>query len=499
MGSRWPLEFMILGIDQGTTGTTAVVFDRSLEVVTTGYATVERTTPEPGRVEVAPESLLESVTTAVADALADGPVDAEDVAAVGLANQGETSLCWDRDGDPLHDALVWQDRRTADRCARLADDEEFASYVRETTGLRIDPYFSATKLEWLLGELDPDDPSAIRCGTTDTWLLRKLVAGEPYVTDHATASRTMLYDVDELAWDDRLREEFGLEDVELPEPVPTDHVVGRTDPSVLSGIDAPVAGCIVDQQAALYGHGCTAPGDAKCTYGTGSFLLMNVGDRAVVDSEGVLGTVAWTLDGETSYALDGGIYTTGAFVDWLVEDLELLESPAESGRLARSVDGSNGVAVVPALSGLAAPYWDADARGAFVGLDTSTRRAHVVRAGLEGIAHRVRDVVDAMVADAGVSIGELRVDGGLTANEFLLQYQADVLGQPLSVSAITEATALGTAALAARATGLDVDPDGIGTTGSVVRPESEAAHESADATYERWRRALEAVRSIDRS
>ncbi|MFB6122280.1 MAG: glycerol kinase [Haloferacaceae archaeon] len=481
---------MLLGIDQGTTGTTAIVYDERLTPQATGYAKVPRNQPDPGRVEVAPDDLLESVETAVADALDGGDVRASDVDAVGLANQGETSLCWDADGRPVHDAIVWQDRRTADRCAELRDDEAFREYVRETTGLRIDPYFSATKLEWLVENVDVDDD--LYFGTTDTWLLWQLLDGDPYVTDHATASRTMLFDVETLAWDDRLLEVFGLDAFEPPRPVPMDEVVGHVAADALGAVDAPVAGCIVDQQAALYGQGCHEPGDAKCTYGTGSFLLMNGGTERVEYADGVLGTVGWTLDGETTYAYDGGIYTTGAFVDWLADSLEFVDDPAETEDLARSVESSNGVCAIPALTGLAAPYWDSKARGAFVGLDASTTQAHLVRAGLEGIAYRVRDVVDAMQSAVGAELGTIQVDGGLTANGFLMEYQAAVLGQPLTVSNVAEATSLGTAALAGRATGHDVDATRLGEQQRRVEPTDVAV--DVESQYERWRDAVGTLR-----
>lgn len=484
---------MLLGIDQGTTGTTAVVFDRSLSTVAEGYAKVPRQTPGQGLVEVDPAELLASVREAVTGALDEEGATPEAIEAVGLANQGETSMCWRPDGDPIGTALVWQDRRTADRCAELEADAEFADYVRRTTGLSIDPYFSATKLEWLLEER-VDDPGAIRCGTTDAWLLQRLTSEGAYVTDHATASRTMLFDIEERAWDDRIRERVGLDGVTLPRPVAHDEVVGTTDPAVLSGVQAPVGGVIVDQQSALYGQRCHEEGDAKCTYGTGSFLLMNTGPRVVTDAEGVLGTLAWTLDDETTYALDGGIYTTGAFVDWLVEDAELLESPAESGRLAADVPDTDGVCAVPALTGLAAPYWDSKARAAFLGVGASTRRAHLVRAALEGIAHRVRDVVDRMEREAELDATGLRVDGGLTNNDFLMQYQADALDCPVAVSAEAEATALGTAALAGRAAGLAVDPTDFGGVERTVRPDGNRA--ATEESYRRWRAAIDAVRSF---
>jgi len=483
---------MLLGIDQGTTGTTAVVFDNSLSPIADGYAKVSRRTPERGLVEVEPADLLTSVQEAVADALATEEASPENIEAIGLANQGETSMCWQPDGDPIGTALVWQDRRTSDRCAELTADGEFADYVQRTTGLEIDPYFSATKLEWLLNER-VDDSAEIRCGTTDAWLLQQLTVEGAYVTDHATASRTMLFDITEQTWDTRLVKRFGLADTSLPMPIPNDEVVGHADSAVLGGVDAPIAGPIVDQQSALYGQACHDEGDAKCTYGTGNFLLLNTGPTAVTDAEGVVGTLAWTLDDTTDYALDGGIYTTGAFIDWFVENAQLLESPGKSGELAASVTDSNGVCVVPALTGLAAPYWDSNARAAFLGVGASTTRAHLIRAALEGIAHRVRDVCERMVTEAGLDLTELRVDGGLTANDFLMQYQANTLGCDITVSAEPEATALGAAALAGRALDISVDTTGIGSVERTVRPDDDC--KGYDESYRRWRLAVDTIRT----
>ncbi|MFB6122286.1 MAG: glycerol kinase [Haloferacaceae archaeon] len=486
---------MLLGINQNTTGTTAAVFDSTLSMVSVGHARLERLTPRSGRVEIDPADLLANVTLAVSRALDTDDVDAADVDVVGLANQGETALCWDADGRPLHNALVWQDRRTAGRCEQLLEDEDLSRYIKETTGLHIDPYFSATKLEWLVDHADAD-PSELYCGTTDTWLLWQLLDDDPFVTDHATASRTMLFDLQRNQWDDRLREVFGLDDVQLPTPVANDVVVGETDPDEFVGIDAPVAGCITNQQAALYGQGCTSPGDTKCTYRTGSFILMNVGKTPAWYIDGISGTVAWTLDGETTYALDGGIYTTGAFIDWLVDSVEFLDEGDDTSALARSVPSSNGVYAVPALSGLASPYWDSSARGAFVGLDSSTTKAHLARASLEGIAHRVRDVVDAMTDETVIEMDELKVDGELTANEFLLQYQADLLDHTLAVSAIPEASALGTATIAGEAVGLDVDTSRLGASERTVTSSRRTA--ALDDKHEEWQVVVEAIRDLSR-
>jgi len=483
---------MLLGINQNTTGTSAILFDRSLERVGSGHAHLTRLTPRSGYVEIDPFELLENVMTAVERALSTTDTNPEEIEVVGLANQGETSLCWNSDGEPFYNAIVWQDRRTADRCDELYQDKYFRQYIKETTGLTIDPYFSATKFEWLLNHVEAD-PEDVYCGTTDTWLLWQLLEHEPFVTDHATASRTMLFNLQTLSWDDQLRAEFGLETVELPRPVSNDTVVGHTDPDRLAGIEAPVAGCITNQQAALYGQGCTSPGEAKCTYRTGSFILMNIGKIPAWYIKGVLGTIAWTVDGETTYALDGGIYTTGAFIDWLVDAIEIIPNRGTAESLAKSVSTTNGVFVVPALSGLASPYWDSDVRGAFVGLDSSISKAHLVRAVLESIAHRVREVVDAMTEETAIELDKLRVDGDITNNDFLLEYQADLLDYPLVVSAISEATALGTVKLAAEAVGLDFATDRIGASERTVTP---SGSDGLDRKHEQWRLVVETMREL---
>lgn len=401
-------------------------------------------------------------------------------------------MCWDSDGEPLYNAIVWQDRRTSDRCEEIYENEELRQYIKEKTGLNIDPYFSATKFEWLLDYVDTD-PEDVYCGTTDTWLLWQLLKDDPYVTDHTTASRTMLFDLRDLSWDDRLRAEFGLETVGLPTPVSNDSVVGHSDPNQLAGIEAPVAGCITNQQAALYGQGCTSPGEAKCTYRTGSFILMNIGQTPAWYIKGVLGTIAWTVGGDTTYALDGGIYTTGAFIDWLIESVDLISDRETAESLAKSVSTADGVYAVPALSGLASPYWDSEVRGAFVGLDSSTSKAHLVRAVLESIAHRVREVVDAMTEETLIELDELRVDGDLTNNDFLLEYQADLLNYPLVVSAISEATALGTAKLAGEAIDLDIATHRIGASERTVLP---AGTSDLNTKHEKWRLVVNTMREL---
>ena len=415
---------MILAIDQGTTGTTCLVVDEELLVHRRGYAELPQHFPRPGWVEHDAEEIWQSVLDAAAQAGLD------DVDTIAITNQRETTLLWDRTtGRPVAPAIVWQDRRTSDRCRELDAD-----LLRERTGLVPDPYFSATKLEWLLRE---HASAGLAFGTVDSWLVWKLTGGDVHVTDRTNASRTLLASLQTLDWDDELLELFGVDRELLPRIVRSDEPVGEGE---LLGIRAEIRGIAGDQQAALYGQGCHAPGEGKVTYGTGSFVLVHTGDDASPPPYGLLKTVA--ADG---YAFEGAVLVGGAALQWLRDGLGVLADAGESEALARSVDSTGGVVFVPALTGLGSPWWDAEARGLISGLTRGTTSAHLVRAALEAIAHQVADVVEALPAPPAV----LRVDGGATANAFLMQFQSDLLGIPVEVAAERETTALGAAALAA--------------------------------------------------
>ena len=414
---------MILAIDQGTTGTTCLVVDENLRVVRRGYAELPQSFPRPGWVEHDPDQIWASVLAASAQAGLD------DVETVAITNQRETTLLWDRaTGRPVAPAIVWQDRRTAERCRELDPD-----LIRSRTGLVPDPYFSATKLEWLLRE---HRRPGLAFGTVDSWLVWKLTGGEVHVTDTTNASRTLLASLETLDWDDELLSLFGVDRELLPRIVRSTETVGQGE---LAGAALEIRGIAGDQQAALYGQGCHEAGEGKATYGTGSFVLVHAGDDATEAPHGLLKTAA--ADG---YALEGSVLTSGAVVQWLRDGLGILTDAAESETLARSVESTDGVVFVPALSGLGSPWWDAQARGTVSGITRGTTRAHLVRAALEAIAHQVADVVDALPTPLSV----LRADGGATANTFLMQLQADLLGIPVEVAAERETTALGAAALA---------------------------------------------------
>jgi glycerol kinase len=447
----------VISIDQGTTGTTVLVLDEGLQVCGRGYQEFRQIYPEPGWVEHDPDDIWASVCAALQAALRG--IDAGSIAAIGITNQRETTLVWDRKtGRPIHHAIVWQDRRTADRCAELTAAGK-APRVRELTGLTIDPYFAGTKLAWLLhrvpGAAAAASAGELAFGTVDTYLLWRLTGGAVHATDVSNASRTLLFDLHQLAWSDELLELIGAPRQVLPDVIASSGVAGTTRgvPGVPDGV--PIAGIAGDQQSALFGQACFAPGDAKCTYGTGAFILMNTGDRPIASQTGLLTTVAWKLStGELRYALEGSAFIAGAAVQWLRDGLQLFATAAEVEALARSVPDSGGVIVVPAFAGLGAPHWRPEARAAITGLTRGTTRGHLARATLEGIALQNVDILRAMERDAGRSLTVLKVDGGASANDLLMQFQSDVLGVEISRPELVETTALGAAFLAGLGAGV---------------------------------------------
>ena len=443
---------MILAIDAGTTGVTCLVVDDELRTLGRGYREIRQFFPRPGWVEHDPDDIWGSTLGAAEDALTQARLTAADLAGIGIANQRETTLVWKRDsGTPVQRAIVWQDRRTAGRCQQLPAD-----LIRERTGLVPDPYFSATKLEWILERTDLEQ-QAVAFGTVDSWLVWKLTGGGAHVMDATNASRTMLVDLQTLDWDDELLALFGVDRVVLPRIVSSSERVAEAE---LLGATVPIAGIAGDQQAALFGQGCFAPGEAKATYGTGSFVLVNVGDDGRPAPHGLLKTAAAVAAGAPcQYAVEGAVLTSGAAVQWLRDGLGLVESASETERIALEAGTSDGVYFVPALSGLGSPHWDPDARGLITGLTRGTTRPQLVRAALEAIALQVADVLEALPSPVGV----LRADGGATSNAFLMQLQADLLGSPVEVSAEPETTALGAAALAGLALGVWPDTAGVAT------------------------------------
>ncbi len=447
---------MILAIDQGTTGTRCIVFDERAEPIGSAYRELAQSFPSPGWVEHDANEIWEATHAVAGEALTDAGVRGGELLAVGITNQRETVCVWDPvSGEPLHEAIVWQDRRTAARCDELRAGG-YEELVRARTGLVLDPYFSATKIEWLLEHVDGlrervDDGRAV-FGTIDSWLLFKLT-GE-HVTDHSNASRTLLYDVRSGAWDPELLQIFGVPARSLARVEPSAAVLGETLPQALHGHSVPVAGVAGDQQAALFGQACVDPGMGKNTYGTGSFALLNSGFTFPASPKGLLATVAWGIGGSRTYALEASIFVTGAAVQWLRDGLSIIDRAADTETLAASLEGNDGVYFVPALTGLGSPHWDPYARGTIVGLSRGSSRAHLARATLEAIAYQTLDAVRAMELASGQPLSELRVDGGASANGWLMQFQADVLGVPVVLPEISETTALGAAYLAGVGAGM---------------------------------------------
>jgi glycerol kinase len=497
-------------IDQGTTGTRFMVFDRDGRVVANAYEQHEQIYPASGWVEHDPIEIWEGVRRVVRRGLDRASLDGAHLDALGVTNQRETTVVWDEEtGKPVHNALVWQDRRTTDRVEQL-EAEDKVEWIREKTGLEADPYFSATKVEWILDNAEPlklrnsraetvrdrAENGELLVGTIDSWLVYNLTGN--HVTDVTNASRTMLYDIHELSWDDDLLDEFGVPASTLPEVRPSSDadVYGHTDPDGVFGAAVPVTAAIGDQQAALFGQTCFDAGDAKNTYGTGSFYLANTGEEAVDSDHGLLTTIGFQRSGEpVQYALEGSIFSTGGAIEWL-EDVGFVDDPAETAALAQSVDSTGDVYVVPAFTGLGAPHWDGRARGTIVGMTRGTRREHVVRATLESVAHQTRDVAEAMAADTGVETTVLRVDGGAVKNDFLCQLQADVLGARVVRPAVDETTALGAAYAAGLAVGYWESLDELRSNWRVDRefdPEMDA--DEADRNHDRWTAAVE--RSLD--
>jgi glycerol kinase len=487
-----------LAIDQGTTGTTALVIDRKLAVKAKVNLEFRQIFPRPGWVEHDLEDVWASVVKAIARALREARVKGAAIACIGITNQRETTALWERRrGRPVHRAIVWQDRRTADDCAalRAAGEEE---RIRRRTGLVLDPYFSGTKLRWLLdhvkGARERAAAGELAFGTIDTFLAWRLTGGAEHVTDASNASRTLLMDLASLSWDPDLLALFGVPAAVLPRICGSSEVVGTTRgvPGLPDGI--PVAGIAGDQQAALFGQACFAPGEAKCTYGTGAFILQNTGARPVASRNGLLTTVAWRIGQETCYALEGSAFIAGAAVQWLRDGLGIIRKASEVERLARQVKDSGGVVFVPALAGLGAPHWRPAARGLISGIDRGTTRAHLARATLEGIAFQVHELAEAMRADSGVPIPVFRVDGGATRNDLLLQFQADLLGSPVERPRMVETTALGAAFLAGLATGFWPGREAISRAFRVDRrfaPRMSAAEREEHLS--RWKRAVQLV------
>jgi glycerol kinase len=489
----------VLALDQGTSGSTALVVDPDGRVRARGYAELRQHYPRPGWVEHDPEEIWATVARAASEALAGARVSGGEVAAVGITNQRETTLVWDRGtGLPIHPAIVWQCRRTAAACDALRA-QGVEPLVRERTGLVLDAYFSGTKIAWVLdavaGARARGEAGELAFGTVDSWLLWKLTGGRVHATDATNASRTLCLDLRSLEWDDELLAVFRVPRPMLPKVVASSGVVGETTDLGWLPPGVPIAGVAGDQQAALFGQACHEPGTAKNTYGTGCFLLLNTGAVPVASRHGLVTTIAWQIDERTTYALEGSVFIAGAAIQWLRDGLGILREAAESEALARSVADTGGVYFVPAFVGLGAPYWDMYARGVIVGLTRGTSRAHLARAALEAIAYQSRDVLEAMAVDAGVTVRGLRVDGGAAANDFLCQFQADILDVPVVRPTVIETTGLGAAYLAGLGTGVWPSLAAVAERAAVERTFAPALDPAVRAErYDGWRRAVARAR-----
>jgi len=483
---------LILALDQGTTGSTAVAVGLDGAVAGKGYREITQHYPRPGWVEHDPEEIWTSVQEAAAVALRAAGRDAHDVQAIGITNQRETLVLWDRTTlKPLAPAIVWQDRRTAAECDRLREAGH-EDRVRELTGLVLDPYFTGTKLAWALAHVEGAGKAA--AGTVDSWLVARLSGGD-HLTDASNASRTLLCDISTGRWSQEMAELLGVSLDVLPEIRPSSGQVSRTRPDLFLGVEAPIAGIAGDQQAALFGQACFQPGTAKNTYGTGSFLLEQTGGERVASRSGMLTTIAWLRDGRLSYALEGAIFVTGAALQWLRDGLGVIKSAAEAGPLAESVESTGGVYLVPAFVGLGAPHWDAYARGTIVGLTRGTGRAELVRAAVEAMAFQSADVAEAMAADSGHPLRELKVDGGAAVMDFLCQFQADLLGIPVRRPRVTETTALGAAFLAGLGSGAWSGDAELASLWQLDREfEPRLSRDQAGSLLAEWRRAVERAR-----
>jgi glycerol kinase len=490
----------ILALDQGTTSSRAILFGHDGRIIDIAQEEFPQIFPQPGWVEHNPEDIWNSQLRVTNAVLEHARLSAADVAAIGITNQRETLVIWDRQtGEPIHNAIVWQCRRTAAMCEQLKA-EGFDRVLAQKTGLVTDAYFSGTKVAWLLdnvpGARERAQRGELAFGTIDTFLIWRLTGGRLHVTDVSNASRTLLYNIYYGDWDDEILARLKIPRSLLPQVLPSSGIFGQTDPS-LFGASISIAGVAGDQQAATFGQVCTAPGMAKNTYGTGCFLLMNTGDEAVPSNNQLLTTIAWKLgDQPTQYALEGSVFIAGAAVQWLRDGLGIIETSGESETLARSVPSAEGVYFVPAFVGLGAPYWDAYARGTIVGLTRGSTRAHIARAALESIAFQTRDVVEAMHADSGIALQTLRVDGGVARNDFLMQFQADILGVPVQRPAITETTALGAAYLAGLAVGYWDSPEALETQWRIDRTfEPSMSADQRESLYHDWKRAVERTKA----
>ncbi|EGQ3233766.1 glycerol kinase GlpK [Staphylococcus pseudintermedius] len=488
----------ILSIDQGTTSSRAILFNEEGEIVGVAQREFKQHFPKSGWVEHDANEIWSSVLSVMASVLTENNVAANEVKGIGITNQRETTVVWDKEtGRPIYNAIVWQSRQTQSICDALKQEGHEQTF-RDKTGLLLDPYFSGTKVKWILDKVDGAREKAakgeILFGTIDTWLVWKLSGGRAHVTDYSNASRTLMYNIHELKWDDELLELLDVPKAMLPEVKPSSEVYCETIDYHFFGQNVPIAGIAGDQQAALFGQACFERGDVKNTYGTGGFMLMNTGEEAVKSGNGLLTTIAYGIDGKVNYALEGSIFVSGSAIQWLRDGLRMINSAPQSEDYAIRVDSTEGVYVVPAFVGLGTPYWDSDARGAIFGLTRGTEKEHFIRATLESLCYQTRDVIEAMAQDSGIEVNSLRVDGGAVKNNFLMQFQSDLLNIEVERPEINETTALGAAYLAGIATGFWKDKSEIQRRWKLEKSfEPEMDQKESNRLYKGWKKAVEAT------
>lgn len=490
------MKKFILTLDQGTTSSRAILFDKNGKIVSSSQKEFKQIYPNPGWVEHDPMEIWSSQASVITESVVKENFTAENIAAIGITNQRETTLVWDRDtGRPVYNAIVWQDRRTADICDSLKQ-KGFEKVIRDKTGLVLDAYFSATKIQWILDNVpearEKAESGSLAFGTVDTWLVWNLTGGKLHITDVSNASRTMLFNIHTLEWDKELLNLFNIPASVLPQVKSSSEIYGETSGQLL-GARVPIAGIAGDQQSALFGHVCTTPGMVKNTYGTGCFMLMNIGDKPKLSENNLITTIAWRIGNQVSYALEGSIFIAGAVVQWLRDELKMIETAPEIEELAAQVKDSGGVYLIPAFAGLGAPHWNQHARGSIFGITRGTNKAHFARAALESIAFQTMEVLKAMESDSGIEIKELRVDGGATQNNLLLQFQADILGATVIRPEITEVTAIGAAYLAGLATGYWKDVTEIKQQWQINR-RFEPENVNRQEKIKGWERAVKAVK-----
>lgn len=489
----------ILSFDQGTTSSRAIIFDHDGRIVKMAQKEFSQIYPNPGWVEHDPMEIWGSQMGVAREVLETAGIKPFEVAAIGITNQRETTIVWDkRTGRPVYNAIVWQCRRTSNICDSLIVDG-YETLIKQATGLVVDAYFSGTKLKWILDNVEGARADAeaghLLFGNVDTWLIWNLTRGAVHATDYSNASRTMMFNIDTLDWDDAILEALNIPRCMLPTVKPSSFIFGHTDPQTFGGAEIPIASAAGDQQAALFGQACFSPGSAKNTYGTGCFMLMNTGEKRVPSKNGLLTTIAWGIDGKVYYALEGSIFIAGAAIQWLRDEMQLISSAADTEYFASKVEDTNGVYFVPAFAGLGAPYWDMYARGAIVGLTRGSNKNHIIRATLEALAYQTRDVIEAMEEDSGLKLRRLKVDGGATVNNFLMQFQSDILGRSVVRPAITETTALGAAYLAGLAVGFWENTELLKAQFAIDREFFPTIDDSKrHELYSMWKRAVERSR-----